>query len=114
MDDKIHPIPMLLERLDHLIGGAVNADIIRHGDGAAQSFGERQNTFGHHVILIGEGEFRAGFRHRFSDAVSDGFIIGDPHDEAAFACHQARHYDTFLRARLALVPPKPKELLSAN
>ena len=86
VDNEINPVPILLQPFRHGIGRAFNANVIFHGERAAQAFGQRQNTFRHHLILIGEGEFCASIRGGFGNAVSDGFIIGDPHNQAALSC----------------------------
>ena len=46
--------------------------------------------------LIGERQFRAGFGQGLGDAPGDGAFIGDAHDQAPFAFHQAfeRHICT--------------------
>ncbi len=43
------------------------------------------------VALIGERQFGPGIGQRAGDAPRNGFIVGEAHDQPAFALHELRH-----------------------
>ncbi len=56
------------------------------------SFGrQRLHALAQRLALIGEGQFGALRGQRLGDAPGDGVVVGDPHDQAAFALHHSRH-----------------------
>ena len=70
-----------------------------------QRLDQRQHALLEHIALIGKGQFRAGLVQRLGDAPGNGVLIGDAHDQAAFALHQAfkRHAETPRICRSTLV-----------
>ena len=64
-------------------------DVAGQSQRRAEAFGQRLDALAERLALIGEGEFRAFGGEGLGDAPGDGMIVGDAHDQAAFARHQA-------------------------
>ena len=88
MDDEIDRAPFRLQCTEHRVHALAVGDIAGQQDLGADTVGQRFHTFAERIALIGEGEFRTVIGEHFGDAPGDGMIIGDAHDEAAFAFHQ--------------------------
>ena len=56
------------------------------------------------LALVSEGQRRTLRGHRFGDAPGDRAIVGDTHDEAAFALHQRASRNLGLRGRSRHLP----------
>ena len=63
-------------------------DVARQHERRAHLLGERRHAFAERFALIGEGERRAVFGEFLGDAISDGMVVGDAHDEPALTLHQ--------------------------
>ena len=71
-------------RVDRALVGDVAID----QGGRVQRRRQRAHPLLEGVALIGEGQLGAGLVERLGDAPGDGPVIGDAHDEAAFALHE--------------------------
>ena len=87
MDQKIERTPCLADRLECPGSTCVISDIARQNQGGAKLCSQRFNALSQCVALEGERNLRALGCNGFRDAPSDGPIIRDPHDKAAFTIH---------------------------
>ena len=89
MHDEVDLAPVLFQpgknRIDRLEIGHIAVT----GHEGAQFLRQRLDTLLQRVALPGQRNFRARVGTGLGDAPSDGTIIGDTHDEAAFASHEA-------------------------
>ena len=73
---------------------------------AADLLGQRLDPLLQRVALIGEGELRAVPAAGLGDAPGERAMVRDPHDQAAFAAHEARDFRHFLDL-VRRLPPRP-------
>ena len=106
MDHKIKRAPVSLQRRKQRIQRVflrhITFDHPRHADRRDQRF----HPFFQRFALIGKGNLCPGVGTGLGDAPSDGFVVGKPHDQAAFAAHQSiRHENPFQSSRLGSFRP---------
>jgi pyridoxamine 5'-phosphate oxidase len=100
VDDEIEAAPFRLERGEQRVETFGIAHVAGQHDGGADLLGQRLHPFEQLFALVGKRQFRAFVGHGLRDAPGDRLVVGQPHDQSAFACHQAHGR---LR-RLALSP----------
>ena len=88
MDEKVQTVPALAQGCEGVVDAGFLGDVawddkIRTGLG-----GERTHPALQRVALEGEGEFGALGGTGRGDAPGQRTVVGDSHDEAAFAAHQ--------------------------
>ncbi len=91
MDEEIHRSPFAADRVEHRIHRGDVLDIAGQQQLGADAVGQRLDALSEGFALIGERQFRAVLGQSLGDAPGDGVIIGDAHDEAPLAGHQALH-----------------------
>ena len=88
MHDEVDLAPALLYRLEE----RVDAGLVRHvafdNEVRAQLRGKRIDPFFERLTLIGKRQFRPGPGQCLGDAPGNGLVIGEPHDQPTFSCHQ--------------------------
>src|SRR3984885_2927598 len=99
MNQKIQTIPFRPQRLENPVDAADVLDIAGQYDVGPQRLHQRLEALGLRLALIGECQFRALGRERFRNAPGDRMIIGDAHDQPAFALHQLVHIAPYLITR---------------
>jgi len=86
---EVEGAPRLLHRCEGGIEAGIVGHLARHYQVGAERFGQRLYPLQQRLALIGEGHLRPGVMHGLGDAPGDRSVIGDPHDQAALAGHQA-------------------------
>src|SRR5262249_31537896 len=95
-DQEVHRAPLLLDLGVHLVDRGNVLNVARQDHLATDRFRERLDPAAQRLALIGEGERGAVGGQGLGDAPGNRMIVGDPHDQAAFALHQLRHRATEL------------------
>ncbi len=88
MNKEIEFSPFLCKTLENGVHAGGIHHIAGHDEGGAHRFGQRDHTLLQRFALIGEGEFGAMLGTGLGNAPCNRSIIGNAHDEAAFALHQ--------------------------
>ena len=87
--EKIHCAPLLLDLGKHGIDRGNVLDVAWHHEGRARLFGQRLHPFGQRIALIGESELCTVLCKCFRNSPGDRVVVRHPHDQSAFALHQA-------------------------
>ena len=88
MDDEIERTPGLLDLREHRVEGGRVGDVAMADHQPVDLLGQRLDPLFQRVALVGEGQIGAMVAAGPGDAPGDRAIIGDAHDQPAFAAHQ--------------------------
>ena len=89
MDHEIELAPNLPEPLEHRLQRAFRANVALHQFADAELFGQGCDALEEGVPLVGQSQFRAFCVNGLRNTPSDRMIVGNAHDQAALATHQA-------------------------
>ena len=89
MDEEVDGPEAVPDGVEGRVDGVELLDVAGHHEVGAERLGQRLDALAERLALVGEGEFGALGRQRLGDAPGDRVVVGDPHDEAALAAHQA-------------------------
>ena len=92
-------------RAEHRVDGRGLGDVAMADHHAADLLRQRLDPLLERIALIGEGEFGALRMAGLGDAPGDRAVVGDPHDQAALAAHEARGF-RHSRPRSAISGPR--------
>ena len=93
MDDEVEPAPIAVERVEDGVDARDILDVAGQDEVRAERLRERRDTLAERLALVGEGELGAMRAQDLGDAPGDRVVVGDAHDEAALALHQAHGAD---------------------
>ena len=102
--DEVEAAPGHAQRIENRLQRCAVLHVAGIEQRGAERGGERLHAPAEMLALIGEGELRALRGERLGDAPGDRMIVGDAHDQAALAGHQAVHAVMFLNRRSAATP----------
>ena len=77
---------------EHRVDGGRLGNVAMADHQAVDLLGQRLDPLLERVALIGEGKFGAMLAAGPRDAPGDRAVVGDAHDQPAFAAHQARGF----------------------
>ncbi len=103
VDDEVEAAPLPLELAENGFERLIVLDVGFQNNLGTYSFNERLHALAEGIALIGEGQFGAMLVQRLCYAPSNRMIIGNAHNEAAFASHK------FHRCRHVLLVPLKDE-----
>jgi len=89
VDDKVDAAPFGLEPFEQGIDRVHVGDVAFKQPRLAQLAGQRHHALFQRLALIAERHFGALRGEGLGDAPGDGFVVGEPHDEAPFARHKS-------------------------
>ena len=88
VDDEVDVVPGLADGVEGAVEAGALGDVAIDQQVRADRLGERPDAARERIRLVGEGQLGALAGGRAGDAPGDRMVVGDPHDEAAFAGHQ--------------------------
>jgi hypothetical protein len=91
VNEKIERAPGARDRGEHGVDRGNVLDIARQHQVGVHRRGERLDALGQGLALKREGELGAVLGEHLGNAPGNGMIVGDPHDQATLAVHQALH-----------------------
>ena len=89
VNEEVELAPLLRQPLEDGVHAGRIGDVARHDEVRPDRFGQRHDTLQQRLALIGESKLRALVGAGLGDAPGDRPVVGDTHDEAALARHQA-------------------------
>ena len=89
MHEEVDRAPGRLHRGETASMVAGSVDVAMADDEPPTSCGQRLDALLERVALIGEGKLGAVTMAGFGDAPGQRALVGDPHDQAALAAHEA-------------------------
>jgi len=92
MDQEVELAPGAVDGRENSVHGRSVGDIAGDDEACAEFVGERFDSLLDRLALVGERQFGALCGTRLGDAPGDGTVVGDAHDEPAFARHQIAGY----------------------
>ena len=107
MDDEIEPVPDFADLGEQRIERGQVGDVAVGDDGGLQRLGQGDDALLERFALIGERQLGAGFGKALGDAPCDGALVGDTHDKAALALHQA--FERHAGAPIGLPAPNARK-----
>ena len=116
-DDEVDRAPLARHRVEGGVDGGDVLDVAIDEEARADLGGQRPQALAEGLALIGEGDLRALIRQGLRGSPGDGIVVRDTHDDAALSLHQIaqepvlRQFCTRWKTSVALVPPKPNELV---
>ncbi len=96
MDEKVQTVPMLGEIGEDAVDRLAVGHVAGQDDLRADLFGQRHHPAAERFALIGEGKLRALLAAGLRDSPGDRFVVGQTHDQPAFAFHQPLRHPRLL------------------
>ena len=88
MHDEVKLAPFGFDLGKGRINGSGVGDIAINQRVHTELLGQRTNAFFEGFAHVGKRQFSTGIGTGFGDAPSDGLVVGQPHNKAAFARHE--------------------------
>jgi len=110
MDQEVELAPGAVDGRENSVHGRSVGDIAGDDEACAEFVGERFDSLLDRLALVGERQFGALCGTRLGDAPGDGTVVGDAHDEPAFARHQIAGYPSSLFFGQSLAHPTRKAI----